>query len=84
MSSSQRASMEVAMNQCMDVGFSNNTVNLIDSDCTETVNAVPTLSNSGFRVRGGVAGSSHRIDNQPKFLGTLSPTIFGVGLLQTE
>ena len=36
------------MNQCMDVGFSNNTVNLIDSDCTETVNAVgclPTLSN---------------------------------------
>ena len=36
------------MNQCMDVGFSNNTVNLIDSDCIETVNVVgclPTLSN---------------------------------------
>ena len=45
MSGSQRASMEVDVNQCMDVGFSNNTVNLIDSDCTKTVNAVPTLSN---------------------------------------
>ena len=45
MSGAQRASMEGVVNQCMDVGFSNNTVNLIDSDCTETVNALPTLSN---------------------------------------
>jgi hypothetical protein len=45
MSGSQRASMEGVVNQCMDVGFSNNTVNLIDSDCTKTVNALPTLSN---------------------------------------
>ena len=40
--------MEVAADQCMDVGFINNTLNLIDSDCTETVNAVgwlPTMSN---------------------------------------
>ena len=40
--------MEVAADQCMDVGFPNNTLYLIDSDCIETVNAVdclPTMSN---------------------------------------
>ena len=33
---SQPTSMEVDVDQCMDVGFSNNTMNMIDSNCTET------------------------------------------------
>jgi hypothetical protein len=43
MSGPQHTSMEIAANQCQDVGFCNNTMTLIDSDCTEMVNAVGCL-----------------------------------------